>query len=104
MEGTLLVTPAELKSTASTFQGKAGEVKTLHDEMIAKVNALSGSWTGEASDAYKAKFSSLQASMDKINRMIMEHVNDLNTMADEYETAESAATNAANELPNSTLD
>lgn len=27
MEGTLLVTPAELKTTASTFQGKAGEVK-----------------------------------------------------------------------------
>ena len=41
MEGTLLVTPAELKTTASTFQGKAGEVKSLHDEMISKVNALS---------------------------------------------------------------
>ena len=104
MEGTLLVTPAELKSTASTFQGKAGEVKTLHDEMISKVNALSGSWTGDAAEAYKSKFASLQASMDKINRMIMEHVNDLNTMADEYETAESTAANAANELPNSSLD
>ena len=104
MEGTLLVTPAELKNTASTFQGKAGEVKTLHDEMISKVNALSGSWTGEASQAYKSKFSSLQASMDKVNRMIMEHVNDLNTMADEYEAAETAAMNAANDLPVSSLD
>lgn len=104
MEGTLLVTPAELKNTASTFQGKAGEVKTLHDEMISKVNSLSGSWTGEASEAYKSKFSSLQTSMDKINRMIMEHVNDLNTMADEFEAAETAAMNAANELPASNLD
>ena len=104
MEGTLLVTPAELKTTASTFQGKAGEVKSLHDEMISKVNALSGSWTGDASTAYKGKFSSLQASMDQINRMIMEHVNDLNNMADEYERAESAAMTAASELPASTLD
>lgn len=104
MEGTLLVTPAELKTTASTFQGKAGEVKSLNDEMISKVNALSGSWTGDASTAYKGKFSSLQASMDKINRMIMEHVNDLNNMADEYERAESAAMTAASELPASTLD
>ena len=28
MDGTLLVTPAELKNTANTFQGKAGEVET----------------------------------------------------------------------------
>ena len=104
MEGTLLVTPAELKNTASTFQGKAGEVKSLHDEMIAKVNALSGSWTGEASEAYKSKFSALQTSMDKINRMIMEHVNDLNAMADNYESTETSAANIANELPASTLD
>lgn len=87
MDGTLLVTPGELKNTASTFQGKAGEVKSLHDDMIAKVNALSGSWTGEASEAYKSKFTSLKASMDTVNRMIMEHVNDLNTMAEQYETA-----------------
>ena len=104
MEGTLLVTPAELKNTAITFQSKAGEVKSLHDEMISKVNSLSGSWTGEAAEAYKSKFAALQTSMDKINRMIMEHVNDLNTMADEYESAENAAMNAANELPASSLD
>lgn len=104
MEGTLLVTPAELKTTASTFQGKAGEVKSLHDEMMNKVDALSGSWTGEAAEAYKGKFKALQASIDKINRMIMEHVNDLNNMAEEYERAESTAMNAANELPASTLD
>lgn len=104
MEGTLLVTPAELKTTASTFQGKAGEVKNLRDEMIAKVNALCGSWTGEASEAYKNKFSALQTSMDKINRMILEHVNDLNEMADQYEKAETTAMNAASELPASSLD
>lgn len=104
MDGTLLVTPGELKNTASTFQGKAGEVKSLHDDMIAKVNALSGSWTGEASEAYKSKFTSLKASMDTVNRMIMEHVNDLNTMAEQYETAENAAKSEASELPASTLD
>ena len=40
----------------------------------------------------------------KVNRMIMEHVNDLNTMAEQYETAENAAKSAASELPASTLD
>ena len=103
MEGTLLVTPGELKNTASRFQGQAGEVKSLHDEMLSKVSALS-SWTGDASETYKSKFSALQTSMDKINRMIMEHVNDLNTMADNYERTETSAANIANELPASNLD
>lgn len=104
MEGTLLVTPSELINKAGSFSSKAGEVKTLHDEMIAKVNSLSGSWTGEASEAYRGKFNALQASMDKINRMIMEHSRDLQEMAEKYQTAENQAQSAANDLPASTLD
>ena len=56
MEGTLLVTPEKLQSTASSFQSKAAQVKSLHDNMISKVNSLSSSWTGEAASAYNSKF------------------------------------------------
>ena len=104
MEGTLLVTPEKLQSTASSFQSKAAQVKSLHDNMIAKVNSLSSSWTGEAASAYNSKFTALQASMDKIYAMITEHVNDLNAMAEQYNVASTAALNAANELPTSTLE
>lgn len=104
MEGTLLVTPEKLQSTASSFQSKASQVKALHDNMITKVNALSGSWTGEAATAYKTKFTSLQTSMDRIFAMITEHVTDLNNMAEQYISAENAAQSAANDLPTSTLE
>ena len=104
MEGTLLVTPSELINKAGSFQSKAAEVKSLHDEMINKVNSLSSSWTGEASESYRNKFNMLQTSMDKINRMIMEHSRDLQEMAEQYQAAESQAQNAASELPASTLD
>lgn len=104
MEGTLLVTPEKLQSTASSFQSKATQVKGLHDNMITKVNSLSGSWTGEAASAYNSKFTALQTSMDKIFAMITEHVTDLNNMADQYNFAENAAQSAANDLPTSTLE
>ena len=104
MEGTLLVTPEKLQSTASTFQSKAAQVKALHDNMISKVTSLSGSWTGEAASSYSRKFSALQTSMDKIYAQITEHVNDLNAMADTYTKAETAAKTAAEELPASDLD
>lgn len=104
MEGTLLVTPEELMSAASQFSAKAAQVQALHNDMLVKVNSLSGSWTGNASDAYRQKFQSLQESMNKINRMIMEHSTDLNAMAETYSQAESTASNAANDLPLSNLE
>lgn len=104
MEATLLVTPEQLQSTASNFSAKATQVKALHDSMIQKVNNLASSWTGTASEAYTTKFNALQSSMDTIYRMIQEHVSDLNAIAEQYTSAETQATAAANELPAITLD
>lgn len=104
MEANLLVTPEQLQSTAANFSAKATQVKALHDSMLDKVSKLSGSWTGSAADAYNAKFSALKGSMETIHSMIQEHVRDLNAIAEQYISAESAATAAANELPASTLD
>lgn len=103
MEATLLVTPEQLQTTASNFSAKATQVKALHDSMIDRVNSLSGSWTGTASEAYTNKFNALKASMETIYNMIQEHVKDLNTIAEQYLSAESQAAAAANDLPASTL-
>lgn len=103
MEGKLLVTPEELKATASDFQAKATQVKGLHDDMISKVNSMSSCFTGEAASEYSAKFNALQESMDKINGMITEHVKDLNEMADVFILATKTAVAAAQGLPKSTV-
>lgn len=103
MEGTLLVTPETLKTTASTFQAKGSAVKAQHDAMLSKVRALSTTFTGNAAEAYSAKFAALQTGMDKIYSMISEHVRDLNEMADQYSQAEATAVSAAENLPASNL-
>lgn len=103
MEATLLVTPEQLETAASDFSAQATQVQSLHESMLTKVRNLSNSWTGEASSAYLQKFNALEASMNVIFNMIQEHVKDLNTIAQQFKSAESQAASAANELPASTL-
>lgn len=101
METVLNVTPDVLKNGASRFQAQATQVKSLHDDMIAKVNAIA--WEGTASETFKTKFGQLNKGMDMINRMILEHVNDLNEIAEIHERAESQAKVYVDELPASNL-
>jgi WXG100 family type VII secretion target len=63
------------------------------------VNQLSDRvWSGEAADAYKRKFGKLQDDINKMVKMINEHVTDLNQMAAEYERAENTNKNMINSL------
>lgn len=88
MEGILKVTPEELQATASDFGSRGNSMKGLTDQMMGIVKGLSNNWQGEASSAYLQKFQSLQTDIDKINRMVQEHVADLNSMAEQYKQAE----------------
>lgn len=101
MEATLNVTPEALKNGASRFQAQATQVKSLHDDMISKVNGIA--WEGEAAEAFKSKFSQLNKGMDMINRMILEHVNDLNEIAEIHINAGTKATQISEGLPESNL-
>lgn len=92
MEGILKVTPDELRTTAGEFGNKGNTIKAQTDEMMQMVKNLSTVWQGEASGAYLNKFQGLQTDIDKINRMIQEHVQDLNDMAEQYDIAENTNT------------
>ena len=99
MNGTLKVSTAKLTSTASQFQSYGNQVKNITNQMTSTVNALSGTvWTGDAANAYKKKFTSLQDDINRMCKMINEHVTDLQTMAKQYETVEQANMNLGNSL------
>lgn len=88
MDGILKVDPQKLISTADEFNTTGGQVKSLTDQMISIIDSLKSAWEGEAATAYNTKFHALQDDMDKMYRMIQEHVKDLNEMAQQYITAE----------------
>lgn len=98
MEGTILVTPEQLESTANEFNSIMTQVQSLANSMTDQVNGLSAKWQGEASTAYVNKFNQLNDDIAKLAGMINEHVTDLNEMASVYRNAEQANEELSNSL------
>lgn len=99
MANQIHVTPAKLISTASAFDGTNNTIHSLTNQMTEIVTSLTGNiWTGDAQQAYLGKFNSLQADINKIHKMINEHVMDLKQMAQEYERAEQTSISQAQAL------
>ena len=92
MEGTLLVTPQELKNTSNSFANRGKSVMTITSSMMDIVKSLNSVFEGEAASAYINNFTKLQDDMNQINNKIQEHVTDLIEMADNYERAETTNT------------
>lgn len=88
MEGILKVTPEKLIQTSGEFAATGNQIKNLTSEMISQIQSMKGIWQGEAADTYGTKFHSLQTDMDKLYRMVQEHVKDLQEMAAQYQMAE----------------
>ena len=88
MECIIKVSTEQLRNTANEFSGLGQQVSSLTSEMVSLVAGLSSGYEGEAAQAYINKFRGLEDDIQKINRMIQEHVTDLNDMAQRYDQAE----------------
>ena len=91
MEGILKVTPEHLLQTSGEFNSIGGQIRSLSEEMLSLIRGLSAVWEGEAAAAYGSKFDALSPDMDRLYRMVQEHVQDLQEMAGEYQKAESGS-------------
>ena len=98
MEGYLKVTPEKLISTSGEFQQSGSRIRNLTREMINIVDSLRSVWEGEAASAYNTKFHQLDDDMEKMHRMIEEHVKDLAEMARQYQLAETSNIEFGNAL------
>ncbi len=98
MNGLLKVTPEKLIQAANEFSQTGKTISSLTSEMMSIVNSLKSIWQGEAATSYSTRFSNLQDDISKINRIIQEHVSDLNEMAREYQNAENASLEASSSL------
>lgn len=98
MTGQLLVTPEQLISTSNEFSSTNTQVKTITNQMLEIIKGMSATWEGEANTAYLNKFNQLSDDMDKIYRMINEHVEDLQEMAANYQQAENTNIETAGAL------
>ena len=96
MHGNIKVDPRKLQCTANQFQASGNQIKATTTRMTSIVNSLSGAaWEGHASMSYKKKFGELQDDINRIIKMVNEHVADLNQMARTYEMAENRNSQSA---------
>lgn len=98
MEGYLKVTPEQLMKAASEFAAAGNAIRGVTSEMLQQIGSMKGIWQGEAADTYYNRFMGLSDDMERLNRMIEEHVNDLNEMARNYQQAEEAGMEAGASL------
>lgn len=103
INGELLVTPKALITTSGEFQNCMNQVQTLTGNMMELVNGSSSYWQSNAADAYRNKFHELQDDIEKIHKMIQEHVNDLMEMARVYQEAENKSQQISASLSGSVL-
>lgn len=95
---TLRVDAQVLISTAESFQGSGSTISTLVNEMVNIVVNLCSIWETDAANVFISRFRALEDDIQKMTKMIAEHVSDLQTMAQNYIKADEESANLAESL------
>jgi len=101
---TIKADPQDIISTANTLKKKIDKLQHLFDTMIDTVNQTSSYWQGDASNKYRNDFSEERPEFEENFRRLLEHVEDLNTIASQYIDVEARATGLAESLLNNVID
>lgn len=78
----------DLRTEATNFDNHGQEVKGITDKMIALISSTNGVWRGVAADTYRRQFDGLNDDMAKIYDLIHMFCDDLQQIANKYETTE----------------
>lgn len=100
MDGvTIKVSTSKLTTAAGDFKQTGKDINSMIKEMNSLASDIGGViWQGEAQEKYRTKFSKFTESSNHLEEMITEHADALTEIAKEYETAETAAIEAAQAL------
>lgn len=101
---TIKADPNEIIAASNNLKKKIDRLQHLFDTMIDTVGQTASYWQGDASDKYRDDFTDEKPEFEENFRRLLEHVTDLNTIASQYTTAESQATDLAESLLSNVID
>ena len=93
----LKVSTQQLLTTASEFSSTGNSISSLTADMVNISTALAAC-SSDSTTTFINKLKALEPSIQKMNRMIQEHVTDLQEITKEYETSESTSVQEAEAL------
>ncbi|WP_408070260.1 WXG100 family type VII secretion target [Butyrivibrio sp. JL13D10] len=99
MANVIRVTPEELKAAAGRMETHADIMEQKTNAMIEIIDTLTGRiWSGEAQKEYVSRFDTLELDITRLHKLVEDHVDHLNTIANEYQSAESSNMDVATSL------
>lgn len=101
MANVIKVETSKLRSAASQFSSTSTQIKNATNAMTQAVNQLNGAvWSGDAASSYIKQFTGLNDEITKIDKMLQEHIQDLQDIAAEYDRTENENRQTAGSLSN----
>lgn len=91
----LLVTSAELRATASTLRDYNSSFKSQVENLASSEGSLRTQWQGAANETFHTEFMKDKAVMDKFAAEIEKYCQTLETIAANYDHAESTNVDTA---------
>lgn len=88
-EYTLRVDPSDLQAQAGELQKYITSTRRLFDSVSSCFDGLANYWEGEASDAYRNRFTQMKPDVEEMFSRLSEHYTDLNSIAAVYTGVES---------------
>ena len=93
------VTTDRLRAAAGELDSGGSRLDSCTRQMTDLVSQIAGDvWSGEAANAFKTRFLGLSEDMARLSRMIREHVQDLNQIADNFDRTETETQELAGSL------
>ena len=89
MAGMFQVTPGTLRDKASELRTQNKNLRAQIDGLRSKESGLRGMWEGEAHEGFSREFTKDMTKLDQFCAAIDDYANKLETIAQEYEAAES---------------
>ena len=100
MSNRILVDAAVLRRTAQQFSHTKGKIDRTTKSMAQTIDSLNrAGWTGEAAHKYNQKFHQLDDDIQRVQKKVQEHIDDLMQIAKTYEHAEHTGHNMVASLP-----
>lgn len=104
LEGKITVSTEQMRNQSNVVRNLVNTMEGKFSLLKDAINGTSAYWTGEAGEANRRQYMSFISKIEDMLGRYMEHVVDLEKMADIYEEAELIAGEINDSLPISTLD
>lgn len=95
----IVIDPKGLKEKANEFDNVRERVRVLIADIDGRISGLNAAWQSDAATTYQQSFKQLSTSIENLDRIIRNHVTNLNAIADEMLGAEAKTQSEASELP-----